>query len=159
MKFAWSSLLAVVLGCSAPTPVEQPMRFSHKVHIEADMECSTCHETATDLPAAGLPRLRVCTKCHKEIQGKDPEEQKVLEYVTKKKEIPWVQVNNTAGHVYFSHRAHSGFAEMDCEVCHAGMKTLDTSLTSSNTDDLTMRACMTCHDRKGASNDCVTCHQ
>lgn len=155
----WPSLAVMFAGaCSAPPPVEQPMRFSHKVHVEADMECTTCHETATELPAAGLPRLRVCAKCHKELQGTDPEEQKILEAVTARREVPWVQVNALPGHVYFSHRAHAGFAEMDCEACHAGMKALDASLARPNVGHLTMRACMDCHARKGANNECSTCH-
>ena len=151
--------LCLSLGCSSGAPVDQPINFSHKRHVEAEVECLTCHETASDLPAAGLPRLRVCSKCHKELQGKDPEENKILQYVQKKEEVPWVQVNNLPGHVYFSHRAHVGFAEMDCEVCHAGMKQLDTSLRESNVKHLTMSACMDCHAAKHAANECVTCHK
>ena len=151
-------LLGLALGCSQ-APVEQPMGFSHKRHMEADLDCTTCHETVADAPAATIPPLRVCSKCHKELQGKDPDEPKILEYVQKKQEVPWVQVNKVAGHVYFSHRPHVGFAEMECDVCHGDMKSLEEPLRASNTDHLTMRACMSCHARKGASNDCVACHK
>lgn len=164
-RFRWARIACLVAtvgvgsSCDKPQAVTQPMAFNHKRHVEADVDCLTCHETAADAPAASLPALRVCAKCHKEVQGKDPaREQAILEAVKNKQEIPWVQVNRVAGHVYFSHRAHVGFAEMECDVCHGDMKAVEQAVTRPNAP-LTMGTCMACHDKKGASNDCLACHQ
>lgn len=153
------ALGALALGCDSPSVVSQPLDFSHKRHAEADIDCLTCHEQAADAPVATLPPLRACMKCHKEPQGKEPDEAKVREYAEKGEPIPWVQVNWLPGHVYFSHRAHVGFAEMECKACHGDMAQLTHSLDRPNTDHLSMSACMACHEQKNASNDCVACHK
>ncbi len=150
---------AALASCGAP-PVTQPMDFSHKLHVDAKVECTTCHEKAGDAPAATLPPLRVCAKCHKELQGKDAKrEQPIIDAVLAKKEVAWVQVNREPGHVYFSHRPHVGFAELECETCHGDMKSLDHPLAQPNVEQLTMRACINCHREKGAALDCLTCHK
>lgn len=157
----WALLPALALfsGCLEEPEVQQPVDFSHKRHFEAEIDCLTCHEKAADEPHATLPVIRGCMKCHKEKQGDTKEEAVFLQYAARKEEVPWIQVNNLPGHVYFSHRAHVGFAEMECEVCHGDMKKLDHGLTRTNVGHLTMRACIDCHAQKGASNDCVTCHK
>lgn len=146
-------------GCDQPA-VAQPIDFSHKRHHDAEIECLTCHEQAADAPAATLPPLRVCAKCHKEIQGKDPApEQLIQQAVLKKQEVAWVQVNRLPGHVYFSHRAHVGFAQMKCESCHGQMAALEHPLAEPNAGKLTMRGCMNCHQQHAASLDCIACHK
>jgi len=155
------AVVALTAGaCDRVAPVVQPMEFNHKRHHEAEVECSTCHDQAADGPAATLPPLRVCAKCHKEIQGKDPlPEKAIMEAVLAKQEVPWIQVNRMEGHVYFSHRVHVGFAEMKCEACHGQMEKLERALVSSNVDHLTMEKCMSCHEAKGANIDCIACHK
>ena len=151
--------LAFLAACSRAEPVTQPIAFNHKAHIKADIDCSTCHEKAADGPAATLPPLRVCVKCHKEVQGKDPKlEEAIMDAVAKKQEIAWVQVNQVAGHVYFSHRAHVAFAEMECDVCHGDMKSQEQPVSVPNVAT-SMASCIECHQKKGASTDCLTCHQ
>lgn len=159
--FRWAVVpVFFALGACFEEPVvQQPFEFSHKRHFEAEIDCLTCHEKAADEPHATLPLLKGCMKCHKEKQGDTPEEGVLLQYAARKEEPPWVQVNHVAGHVYFSHRAHVGFAEMECDVCHGDMKKVEHVLTRSNTEHLTMRACIACHAKQGASNDCVVCHQ
>ena len=57
-------LLAIALcGCDRGEPVIQPIDFSHKRHVEAQIDCLTCHEQVADGPAATLPPLRVCAAC------------------------------------------------------------------------------------------------
>jgi hypothetical protein len=154
-----AALALLGCGCSSPAVV-QPMDFSHKRHQEAEVDCLTCHEQAADAPAATLPPLRVCTKCHKEIQGKDPEPERLInEAVLKKQEVPWVQVNRLAGHVYFSHRVHVGFAELTCDACHGEMAALDHPLAEPNAGALTMSQCISCHQLKKATVDCIACHK
>jgi hypothetical protein len=151
---------ALTCGCGGPAPVAQPIDFSHQLHVKAEIECSTCHEKVADTPYATLPPLRVCAKCHKELQGKDAaREQPILDAVKQKHELKWQQVNRLPGHVYFSHRAHVGFAEMECPVCHGDVKSKDHPFTTPNIEGLSMHACISCHQQKGASTDCLACHK
>jgi menaquinone reductase, multiheme cytochrome c subunit len=158
-----SALAVVFVGCETapsfgPGKVTQPLHFSHKRHFEADIDCLSCHEQAGDAPMATLPSITACMKCHKEPQGEHPDEAKVREYGERREEIPWIQVNRMAGHVYFSHRAHVTFAEMECDVCHGDMTVLDEPVSVPNVR-LSMRECMNCHQKMNATNDCVACHK
>lgn len=139
---------------------EQPLRFSHKAHIDAEeMECLDCHAFAEKSAHATLPRIKDCSDCHSEPQGKHPDEPKVRDYLDAEREIPWIRVNRLPGHVYFSHRAHVGFAEMKCTECHGDMRNAVKPLVRSDIRHLTMSTCISCHREKKASNECSTCHR
>lgn len=51
--------------------VEQPIWFSHAVHVEDQgMDCESCHYFRDDGSYAGFPTNEVCAECH----AVDPEE-------------------------------------------------------------------------------------
>jgi hypothetical protein len=143
-------------------PVVQPLSFNHKRHSEADvgLSCKDCHKKAYDSPYATLPKWTVCKQCHEDVKGSSAEEAKLRDvYIKEKKEIPWIQVNRVVGHVYFSHAAHVKYGKMDCSECHGDMKSATEPVTVSQIGNLTMSACMKCHEERKASNDCLTCHK
>jgi c(7)-type cytochrome triheme protein len=137
-----------------------PFAFNHKAHIDAEeMECLDCHRFADKRVHATVPRLKDCRDCHSEPQGEHPDEPKVREYLDDNREIPWSFVNRLPGHVYFSHRAHVGFAEMICTDCHSDMSKAEKPLKRPDIGHLTMSKCMSCHQEKKAANECSTCHK
>ena len=138
----------------------QPIAFDHQAHIKAeDMNCLDCHKNADKGSHATLPKLKDCADCHSEPQGKNPEELKVRKYLEEGKEIPWVTVNRLPGHVYFSHKAHVGYAEMKCWECHRDMRKVSRPVTKPDIEQLTMKKCMECHKEKGVGLDCLKCHK
>jgi 5-methylcytosine-specific restriction endonuclease McrA len=150
-----------VLGIKADFVV-QPLNFSHKRHAQADVEldCKDCHKKVYDTPYATFPKWTVCKQCHEDLKGKSADEVKLRDiYIKEKKEIPWIQVNRLPAQVYFSHTAHVKTGKMDCAECHGDMKSVTEPVTVSQVDYLTMGACMNCHQKKKASNDCMTCHR
>ena len=145
---------------SAPPPIEQPIAFSHKVHVQGEeLECRDCHEGARTSAHAGYPDLRNCVECHREAEGDHPDEPKIREFAKKGTQIPWVPVNRNAGHVYFSHRAHVIFAEMECAECHGKVEELDEPPTHPRPELHSMDACVDCHRQREASLECAACHQ
>jgi len=51
--------------------VEQPIWFSHTIHVEGEgMDCESCHYFRDDGSYAGFPTNEVCAECH----AVDPEE-------------------------------------------------------------------------------------
>lgn len=54
----------------APPKVDMPpgnLRFSHKVHVDKKVECTTCHGAMTDVQLATrqqLPKMSTCFECH-----------------------------------------------------------------------------------------------
>lgn len=140
--------------------IVQPIDFSHAVHVKGEeMACNDCHAADTQA-RAGFADIKVCMECHKEAQGDAPDENeaKVREYGKAKKQIPWVQVNRNAGHVYFSHRVHVAFAGFECSECHGKVEDLEHAITEPTPALHDMDACMDCHAEHGGSLQCLACH-
>ncbi|MCB9916153.1 MAG: cytochrome c3 family protein [Planctomycetes bacterium] len=152
--------LALAAGCSAPVrSVVQPVAFDHRLHVEQDMACLDCHVHAADRPQATLPGLTGCMLCHAEPQGEGGRDAALREYAERGEPVPWVQVNQVVGHVYFTHAVHVTLAELECSECHGDMTRSTEPPTTSQVEWLTMGACMDCHFERNASNDCNACHK
>lgn len=170
IRWIWAGIAALtalaasslLLGAARTRSViVQPMPFNHEVHVKGEeMDCSDCHAGA-DEPVAGFGAIRDCHQCHKEVQGDEDSDlqQQVRQFGKDRREIPWVQVNRNAGHVYFSHRAHVTIAGMSCEECHGDVGSMTTPPESPTPDLLSMDACMSCHAERGATLQCIACHK
>ena len=142
-----------------PDPIVQPIAFDHARHAEEDLGCLDCHAPAASGAYATLPLLSTCQLCHQEALGESAGEAKLMEYVERGEEIPWVQVNRMPGHVYFHHAAHVTLGEMECSECHGDMSLASEPPGASQVERLTMRRCMECHRERGVTNDCIACHK
>lgn len=138
-----------------PTPV-QPIAFNHRVHVEHDLQCSSCHAGVTQGPDAGIPSVALCMACHQVIAADHPEIKKLAAYAARGQEVPWEPVYwfYPSVHVKFWHEPHvrTGVA---CEECHGDIAK---ETVATKTKDLTMKFCLSCHNAKGVSVDCTTCH-
>lgn len=151
--------LLLASGQAAP---QQPIRFSHAAHAK-QAKCGACHLYATKLAAAGAPKLADCVDCHEGTQSKTPEgkkeEAKLDEYVKASREIPWVPITPPlAPHAFFSHRRHVTLEKIECATCHG--KIAETSaLPAKAAVSFTMDFCVSCHEKRKASVDCLACHK
>lgn len=146
--------------------MEQPVRFSHKVHVEDQgLDCESCHYYRENGSFAGLPTNEDCGNCHFDIMGEDPAEAKYMEeYFNQDKEVPWLVYQYQPDNVYFSHNAHT--LAFDCVECHPAMAENDTPptyyrnrLTGYSKDTMKMWQCERCHAENGVSNACYNCHK
>jgi c(7)-type cytochrome triheme protein len=153
-----SALLVAVAGCGEAQPVEQPLHFNHANHMKEELTCDGCHRGALTRDVAGFPKIKGCMLCHDEAKGEHPDEPKVREYKESNKPIPWVRVNGNEGHVFFSHRAHA-LAEIECARCHGDVENMTEPIRLPTAELHSMDACMACHAKEQASNDCLECHQ
>lgn len=137
------------------TPV-QPIAFNHKVHLQHDLQCTSCHAGVTQGPDAGIPSVTFCMACHQVIASGKPEIKKLAAYAAEGREVPWQRVFwfYPTAHVQFWHAPHIR-AGVPCEQCHGDMSQRTVAV---KTIDLTMNFCLTCHKAKGVSVDCTTCH-
>lgn len=142
-----------------PDPIVQPIAFNHARHAQEDLGCLDCHAPAAEGVYATLPLLATCQLCHQEALGESPEEAKLLEFIERGEEIPWVQVNRMPGHVYFHHAAHVTLGKLECSECHGDMTLSSSPPPSSQVEQLSMRRCMDCHRERQATNDCIACHK
>jgi hypothetical protein len=152
---------ALTLGTAAawvlllPRPaLQQPIAFNHARH--AGMGCDVCHRGALEQARAGIPAAAVCLKCH----ATAPRAAAAVKWdeAGRDQPIAWLRVSHLPEHVMFSHRRHAGLARLECASCHADVGT-SAGPPGRPPMRLDMNACLACHKREGASQDCAACHR
>lgn len=133
----------------------QPIPFSHKIHAgDRKIPCEYCHSSARRSASAGIPPLNNCMGCHK-IVATDRENIKILtEAYTKKETINWIKVHDLPDHVRFSHQPHVA-GGVTCQECHGAVETME---VVEQWAPLQMGWCISCHNQKEVSTNCMTCH-
>lgn len=135
----------------------QPVAYNHRKHIEAGLECATCHTGIAEGSAhARLPGMEICLGCH--ASDDNPKTKPIRDFAANNKPIPWKRVYRVAEHVYFSHRRHVGVAKLDCAVCHGDMTKKETPVARQAVP-ISMGRCIACHRQSRVSVDCLACHR
>jgi hypothetical protein len=92
--------------------------------------------------------------CHATVKKDSPHIQKLAASAKEGNALEWVRVYQIPSYVFFSHRAHVE-AGAKCETCHGPVAERD---VITKEVDISMGACMDCHRKTKASNDCRFCH-
>jgi len=147
----------------APAPDEQPVAdFSHTIHIARDIECIDCHIGVETHAFAGTPSITICADCHddpEDTMGKTANGKRILDHIARKEDLWWPSLYYLPDHVVFSHRRHVTLGEVKCEQCHGDIAAATTLPKEPVDRVLTMKNCLACHARSGASQDCLACHR
>ncbi len=139
--------------------VDQPLAFNHRLHVEdVGADCTDCHLYALTGVRATIPNIQSCVDCHPESLTESAEEARLIEFIEAGQPIPWKKVYWVPDHVYFSHRRHAALGEIACGVCHGPVGARDQPVTRALVE-MSMDACMNCHEETDASNDCIACHR
>ena len=138
--------------------VVQPIAFNHAKHVEKGVECFGCHATVKESAIAGKPKLETCMLCHETPLGTTAAEETVRQYAARNEEIPWRRLYKLPEHIFFPHQVHVVGAEIDCKTCHGA---IGESSTPPGKAFVTfkMNDCLACHQKKGATTDCIACHR
>ena len=148
---------AYYFGGDAALGPEQPIPFSHRLHVtDKDIDCRFCHTGVDRSPQAGIPPEQTCMFCHQSVITEHPEIRHLWWYYGEDEPIPWVRVFEVPDHVYFTHRVHTQVAGLDCTDCHGPVEQED-RLQAPQV--FLMGFCLECHRPRGASTDCWTCHR
>ena len=159
MRLVLLLLAGVVLwACDSSPPIEQPIQFSHKAHIDGGLACPVCHGTVEQAAAAGVPSVDTCMMCHQGALTESPEEEKVRQFAERAEPIPWRRIYDMPDHVFFSHRRHVVIARIGCGECHGAVETLVAPAAYPLVEH-SMDWCLGCHAQRGATTDCVHCHR
>ena len=133
----------------------QPIRFPHDIHAgKLGMDCLYCHYGAEKSTVANIPPVSTCMGCHKIAAADRPEIQKLTQYWTDGKPVPWVPVYTLPQHVKFNHKRHVR-AGLRCQECHGPVETMD---RVEPVREINMGFCISCHDERNVSRDCSVCH-
>jgi hypothetical protein len=151
------SLIFSVFPILRSESVDQPIRFNHIHHKEvARLNCFFCHPYVSEHRVAGIPNIELCRVCHSsDAISKRPEALKVVEYVKAGKKIPWQRMYELPEFVVFPHWIHIE-NKIDCSTCHGLTGVSDRPVKMVDRDY--MEWCVDCHQKRGASTDCYTCH-
>jgi len=173
MRLPWNIILrfvfiaAALVAIAAPlfpsligrANITQPIAFNHKKHAsELSLPCTTCHQSVEAQTFAGLPQTATCLTCHAAALTKNPEEEKIRQFASKKEMIPWKRIYQMPRDVFFSHRRHVVLAKVECAACHGKMAEQLTPPTRPLVNQ-SMGWCINCHQEKRASVDCNACHK
>lgn len=145
-------------------PPEQPIQFTHKLHVGLGVQCLYCHPGALRGPSPGLPTQAKCWGCHQQVAKTQtsPKLAVLVDYVKNNKPIQWVPVAQLPDFVHFVHRPHIA-AGLNCENCHGDMTKVE---IAQNPQVMNMGWCLNCHRQKAGNDqekltkltDCGTCH-
>jgi hypothetical protein len=110
--------------------------FSHQRHAVLKRPCVECHAGALKSARAGLPNSAQCQPCHAPPS-------------------PVQRLPRLKSFVIFGHAAHAR-AALACAECHGAAAQLDLPVRRP---DVTMQACLECHQDRQASLACNLCHE
>ena len=148
---------AIDLGRSQGYAPDQPIRFSHALHVgQNQIECQYCHTGVEKSRTANIPGTQICMNCHKYVQegpkygkaeiakiyeysGWDPNQTK---FVRAPKNIEWVKIHDLPDHVYFNHSQHVKVGGIKCQTCHGKVEEYEVMKQFA---PLSMGWCINCH--------------
>lgn len=134
----------------------QPVDFSHELHAgRLQLACLFCHRHADKSRVAGIPSLSLCMSCHQSMEQTGPETAKLLAYWNEKQPIPWRRLQRSPDFIYFTHDMHLK-GGLSCTDCHGRVEQMRFTPRAATNE---MGWCLTCHQERGASTDCLTCHK
>ena len=146
---------ALLLAQAPPAPV-QPIPYSHKHHVGTlKLKCAFCHENKDPGELMGIPATAKCMGCHQSVKTDSPAIAKLTELHQSQRPVPWVRLYQIPSYVFFSHRAHVK-AGATCTECHGPVEERDVMRKEVA---INMGACMDCHQKRKAPNDCNFCHE
>ena len=144
-----------VLGAGLKQQPQQPVRFSHQVHVQAaGIPCEFCHRTAAQGVSAGYPDLEQCMFCHQAIGRGNPEIEKVRQAWITQQPLDWQRIHRMPDHVRFTHEAHVQ-AGIACAACHGDVASMTQDIQVRS---LKMNDCVACHQQSNAPTQCGACH-
>lgn len=145
---------------AVPAPT-QPIPYSHKTHAgDLGLDCQFCHQGqalagTTSGVMMTFPQTDTCMTCHVGIATDKESIIRLSEYHATKQPVPWQRVYTIVKGVNWSHRTHLE-AGAQCETCHGDVRGLE--VMAQTTVVAAMSSCIACHQARGATTDCQTCH-
>lgn len=128
----------------AGLPRDQPVPFSHKLHVAGlGLDCRHCHTAVEAAASAGMPSGKICMHCHAQIFADAAVLEPVRAAFEQDRSLEWVRVADLPDFVYFDHSIHirKGFG---CVTCHGRV---DQMPLVEQAVAMSMLWCLDCHRR------------
>jgi len=152
-----AGLLACAVAIRAPRVLTEAPRptVNHALHTERDVLCADCHDPdETGTPT--LPKSATCFDCHDEkLEG---EGERVQAYFNAVRQADGTYLFSRPAYMADlipAHKEHAGYG-VACTDCH-GQPSTQAFARPVPTEF--MATCMACHEKRGGSLECATCHK
>jgi hypothetical protein len=123
-------------------PVNQPVPFSHKHHVDDDgIDCRFCHTSVETSAFAGIPPIATCMTCHSQLFTDAPMLKPLLDSWKSGVPLRWNRVYQLPDFVYFNHSIHIAKG-VGCVSCHGR---IDKMPLTQRVAPLSMEWCLDCH--------------
>ncbi len=123
-------------------PVDQPVPFSHKHHVNGmGIDCRYCHTSVEESAFAGIPPTETCMTCHSQVWTEAPILEPVRLSFRDNKPLEWTRVHDLPDFAYFNHSIHVKQG-IGCQTCHGQVDQMPL-MWKENT--LNMEWCLECH--------------
>ena len=123
-------------------PVNQPVPFSHKHHVDDDgIDCRFCHTSVETSAFAGMPPIATCMTCHSQLFTDAPMLKPLIGSWKSGVPLRWNRVYQLPGFVYFNHSIHIAKG-VGCVSCHGR---IDRMPLTRRVAPLSMAWCLDCH--------------
>jgi hypothetical protein len=136
-------------------PPEQPLAFSHKLHVGFGLQCTHCHENPAGSNNISLPPVKTCMACHIAVDKDKASIKKLADYAASGQAVPWARIYPLTAGIHFSHEPHLK-AGVQCSNCHGPVG--EQPAMSELTAITSMATCISCHQAFKAPKGCETCH-
>jgi hypothetical protein len=138
------------------TQDRQPIAFSHEFHSgQLRIDCLFCHRFAHQSKTAGVPSMQLCIGCHQNLAAETKDTALLLDHWKQKSPVSWVRLQRLPDFVYFTHERHLAH-DLQCVTCHGSVDQMPETPRAAAYE---MGWCLSCHQQRGASRDCLTCHK
>jgi hypothetical protein len=138
--FAWRAV--VTDPHRLEEPVNQPVPFSHKHHVDDDgIDCRFCHASVETSAFAGMPPIATCMTCHSQLFSDAPMLKPVRDSWKSGVPLQWNRVYQLPDFVYFNHSIHIAKG-VGCVSCHGR---IDQMPLTRRVASLSMAWCLDCH--------------
>jgi hypothetical protein len=126
---------------------EQPVPFSHKIHVgQLGMDCTYCHAAVFESPQANVPSAQTCMNCHNpskaNVKGASPLLSPIRNSYDTGKPVEWKRVHKLPEYAYFNHSVHVNKG-VSCVSCHGQVNEMR---VVAHDKPLTMGWCLQCHN-------------
>jgi len=123
-------------------PLEQPVPFSHKHHVDGfGIDCRYCHNSVEKSAFAGMPSTETCMSCHSQLWTDAPLLAPVRESFARNQPLRWTRVHDLPDFVFFNHSIHVKQG-IGCARCHGPVNEMPLTWQQNT---LYMKWCLECH--------------
>lgn len=139
---AWDGIFWSPYTTRVNIPLDQPVPFSHRHHVQQDgIDCRYCHTSVEKSAFAGVPDTETCMTCHSQLFNGAPLLAPIRQSLASDTPLRWNRVTKLPDFVFFNHSIHVAKG-IGCASCHGPVNEMPLTWKAQT---MYMKFCLHCH--------------